>query len=175
MGFFDPCAPQVRSVNLASEYHFDNYAMDETTSDKQQTEDETIPELPPKTGSTLQRDFVVLAVLVALLYGLTQLTNLDVVGNLQQTFGSGYTLTNHCAFPVVIETETREVARAESAETITFQPPANGEIYLAVGSSDRSRFTIYLPAADIELTGLAFPARSDFYGTDAELIACPQN
>jgi hypothetical protein len=125
---------------------------------------------PPR--STLQRDVVVLAVLVALLYGLMQLTTLDVIGNLQQTFGSGYTLTNNCALPLVVMTETREIARAASAETITFQPPANGEIYLAVSDTERMRFTLYLPQAEIELSGRSFPARSDLYGTDAQLIAC---
>lgn len=124
--------------------------------------------------SSLGRDVVVLAVLALLLYGLTQFTSLDVVGNLQQTFGSGYTVTNNCAFPLVVATDIREVARAESAETITFQPPANGEIFLEVGGSERTRFTLSLPALAIELTGKSFPSRSDFYGTDATLIACPK-
>lgn len=145
--------------------------MDET-SDGQQDE---APAKAEPQRSTLQRDIVILAVLIALLYGLTQLTNLDVVGNLQQTFGDGYTITNNCALPLVVATETRDVAQVASNETATFQPPSGGEIYLAVGGGDRTRFTLYLVSADITLMGQSFPARSDFYGTDAELVACPPN
>ncbi len=138
--------------------------------EKQASTEDTVT----RQGSTLQRDVAVLAILIGLLYGLTQLTNLDVIGNLQQTFGNGYTVTNNCAFPLVVATDSREVARVTMNETQTFQPPANGEIYLAVGEGERTRFTLYLPDAEIELAGKSFPSRSDLYRTDARLIACPE-
>ena len=148
-------------------------------------ESESTVEQPTKAsaetgqGSTVQRDIGWLIVLAILLYGLVQLTGLDVRGSLTEVIRpNSYVITNNCALPLVISSTTEEVARVESGETMTVEPPLEGSMALEVAGTEKVRFRLLSLPTSIELAGDVFPASNEIYGVnirgvDEQLIACP--
>ena len=122
--------------------------------------------------STFVRDIIILGVLLAALYLLSQYANVNVTAGLFNGIDNEYNLYNNCAGAVVVREDRREILRIASGETTRFAPSAVSEFWYENAQGEWGELELMINGS-IKITGQTLPGRSDIFGRNPELVACP--
>ncbi|MGB1250351.1 MAG: hypothetical protein ACPG8W_06945 [Candidatus Promineifilaceae bacterium] len=123
----------------------------------------------------MQRDFMILLALVALLYAINQFSSVDVTSGIENTFTNQYQLDNQCNGDIVIVNSgnNKEITRIVAGESGNYNPPSTAMMQLQFEDGETGWFPLKIEGSDIEISGKMIPAESDIFGRNPHLTTCP--
>ena len=121
----------------------------------------------------MRRDITILIILLVLLYGVSQISGVNVTRGLENSFANQYTLHNQCAGEIVIVNNGDDGVRIAPGASETYNPLATAVMQLQFDDGETGWFPLKIEGSDLEVSGEQIPAESDIFGRNPTLIACP--